>query len=82
MKQVSIQREIETDGAYGCRQIIVEVNAVFERFLITTHPDDTRAHYAYELDSMEVLDENGKDITDTISPSNKEYLEKQVMDAR
>ena len=82
MKTISIQREIETEGAYGCRQIIVEVNATFVKEYTPGHPDFGSVFPQEYLESMEVLDENGKDITDTISPSNKEYLEKQVMDAR
>jgi len=81
MKQVSIMREIETDGAYGSRQITVEVNATFVRELQHTTDNHPPVYIPY-MDSFEVLDDNGKDITDQLTPDIREKLEKQVMDAR
>jgi len=80
MKTISIQREIETDGAYGCRQIIVEINASFEHGL--EHTTDNHPVVPYtEMTELEILDDCGHDITETISPNNLKWLEKQAWDA-
>jgi len=81
MKQISIQREIETDGAYGCRQTIVEVNATFVRELQNTTDTHPPVYHDY-LDSFEILDDSGHDITETLHPDIVRKLEKQAWDAR
>lgn len=81
MKQVSIMREIETGGAYGSRQIIVEVNATFVRELQHTTDNHPPVYHGY-MDSFEVLDDCGHDITETLPPDTIEKLKKATEDAK
>ena len=76
MITIEIEREIETSSVFEPYQIVT-FSANFIKETDCEH-DVYSDRVTWEAQSIEIKDENGKDIHDQISPDNLDWLEQEA----